>query len=148
MYCWGNNNKGQVGNGQSSNSPVTRPTLIAPPGGAVESASMKLRVEYAKKGSAATCSAVSSSDWQVVTGVSKLAYSVSGPADGTSINSNSTDPELPSGAIASRPQSLVRKSGVAGTFTNAQKISAGEVGVWDLALVDKGLDRNENYASA
>ena len=145
MYCWGNNNKGQVGNGQSSNSPVTRPTLIAPPGGAVESASMKLRVEYAKKGSAATCSAVSSSDWQVVTGVSKLAYSVSGPADGTSINSNSTDPELPSGAIASRPQSLVRKSGVAGIFTNAQKISAGEVGVWDLALVDKGLDRNENY---
>jgi len=106
---------------------------------------MKLRVEYAKKGSAATCSAVSSSDWQVVTGVSKLAYSVSGPADGTSINSNSTDPELPAGAIASRPQSLVRKSGVAGAFTNAQKISAGEVGVWDLALVDKGLDRNENY---
>ena len=145
MYCWGNNNKGQVGNGQSSNSPVTRPTLIAPPGGAVESASMKLRVEYAKKGSAATCSAVSSSDWQVVTGVSKLAYSASGPADGTNINSNSTDPELPAGAIASRPQSLVRKSGVAGAFTNAQKISAGEVGVWDLALVDKGLDRNENY---
>lgn len=64
-----------------------------------------------------------------MTGVSKLAYSVSGPADGTSINSNSTDPELPSGAIASRPQSLVRKSGVAGIFTNAQKISAGEVGV-------------------
>ena len=145
MYCWGNNNNGQVGNGQSSNSPVTRPTLIAPPGGAVESSSMKLRVEYAKKGSAATCSAVSSSDWQVVTGVSKLAYSASGPADGTNINSNSTDPELPSGAIASRPQSLVRKSGVAGAFTNAQKISAGEVGVWDLALVDKGLDRNENY---
>ena len=49
MYCWGNNNKGQVGNGQSSNSPVTRPTLIAPPGGAVESSSMKLRVEYAKR---------------------------------------------------------------------------------------------------
>ena len=148
MYCWGNNNKGQVGNGQSSNSPVTRPTLIAPPGGAVESASMKLRVEYAKKGSAATCSAVSSSDWQVVTGVSKLAYSVSGPADGTSINSNSTDPELPSGAIASRPQSLVRKSGVAGTFTNAQKISAGEVGVWDLALVDKGSTGTKIIASA
>ena len=145
MYCWGNNNKGQIGNGQSSNSPVMRPALITPPGGAVESSLMKLRVEYAKKGSAATCSAVSSSDWQVVTGVSKLAYSASGPADGTSINSNSTDPELPAGAIASRPQSLVRKSGVAGTFTNAQKISAGEVGVWDLALVDKGLDRNENY---
>lgn len=145
MYCWGNNNKGQVGNGQSSNSPVTRPTLIAPPGGTIESASMKLRVEYAKKGSAATCSAVSSSDWQVVTGTSKLAYSASGPADDTNINSNSSDPELPAGATASRPQSLVRKSGVAGTFTNAQKISAGEVGVWDLALVDKGLDRNENY---
>jgi len=145
MYCWGNNNKGQVGNGQSSNSPVTSPTLITPPGGAVEPASMKLRVEYAKKGSAANCSAVSSSDWQVVTGVSKLAYSASGPADGTNINSNSTDPELPAGAIASRPQSLVRKSGVAGAFTNAQKISAGEVGVWDLALVDKGLDRNESY---
>lgn len=145
MYCWGNNNKGQIGNGQSSNSPVMRPALITPPGGAVESSLMKLRVEYAKKGSAATCSAVSSSDWQVVTGVSKLAYSASGPADGTNINSNSTDPELPAGAIASRPQSLVRKSGVAGTFTNAQKISAGEVGVWDLALVDKGLDRNENY---
>lgn len=145
MYCWGNNNKGQVGNGQSSNSPVTRPTLIAPPGGAVDSSSMKLRVEYAKKGSAVTCSAVSSSDWQVVAGASKLAYSVSGPADGANINSNSTDPELPAGATASRPQSLVRKSGAAGTFTNAQKISAGEVGVWDLALVDKGLDRNENY---
>ena len=145
MYCWGNNNKGQIGNGQSSNSPVTRPILIAPPGGAVESSSMKLRVEYAKKGSAATCSAVSSSDWQVVTGVSKLAYSTSGPADGTNISSNSSDSELPAGAIASRPQSLVRKSGVAGTFTNAQKIFAGEVGVWDLALVDKGLDRNESY---
>ena len=145
MYCWGNNNKGQVGNGQSSNDPVTRPTLIAPPGGAIEPTSMKLRIEYAKRGSAATCSAVSSSDWQVVTGVSKLAYSASGPADGVGINSNSTDPELPAGAIASRPQSLVRKSGVAGIFTNAQKISAGEVGVWDLALVDKGLDRNENY---
>ena len=145
VYCWGNNNKGQVGNGQSSNSPVTRPTLIAPPGGAVESSSMKLRVEYAKKGSAATCSAVNSSDWQVVTGASKLAYSVSGPADGTNINSNLSDPELPTGTIASRPQSLVRKSGVAGTFTNVQKISAGEVGVWDVVLVDKGLDRNENY---
>ena len=145
MYCWGNNNKGQIGNGQSSNSPVTRPTLIAPPGGTIESASMKLRVEYAKKGSAVTCSAVSSSDWQVVTGASKLAYSANGPADGANINSNSTDPELPAGATTSRPQSLVRKSGAAGTFTNAQKISAGEVGVWDLALVDKGLDRNENY---
>ena len=145
LYCWGGNNRGQIGNGQSSNSPVTSPTLIAPPGGTIESASMKLRVEYAKKGSVATCSAVSSSDWQVVTGASKLAYSASGPADGTNINSNSTDPELPSGATTSRPQSLVRKSGAAGTFTNAQKISAGEVGVWDLALVDKGLDRNESY---
>lgn len=145
LYCWGSNNRGQIGNGQSSSSPVTSPTLIAPPGGVIESASMKLRVEYAKKGSAATCSAVSSSDWQVVTGASKLAYSASGPADGTNINSNSTDPELPAGATTSRPQSVVRKSGAAGTFTNAQKISAGEVGVWDLALVDKGLDRNENY---
>ena len=148
MYCWGNNNKGQVGNGQSSNSPVTRPTLIAPPGGAVESASMKLRVEYAKKGSAATCSAVSSSDWQVVTGVSKLAYSVSGPADGTSINSNSTDPELPSGAIASRPQSLVRKSGVAGTFTNAQKylLAKWACGIWRLLI--KGSTGTKIIASA
>ena len=79
LYCWGGNARGQIGNGQSSNSPVTSPTLIAPPGGTVESSSMKLRVEYAKKGSAATCSAVSSSDWQVVTGASKLAYSANGP---------------------------------------------------------------------
>ena len=49
MYCWGNNNKGQVGNGQSSNSPVTRPTLIAPPGGAVESASMSCASNTLKK---------------------------------------------------------------------------------------------------
>ena len=144
LYCWGSNDSGRIGNGQAGGN-VTRPTLIAPPGGTIESASMKLRVEYAKKGSAVTCSAVSSSDWQVVTGASKLAYSASGPADGTNINSNSTDPELPAGATTSRPQSVVRKSGAAGTFTNAQKISAGEVGVWDLALVDKGLDRNENY---
>ncbi len=41
-----NNNKGQVGNGQSSNSPVYAPYVNAPPGGAVESSS--LRVEYAK----------------------------------------------------------------------------------------------------
>ena len=49
LYCWGSNDSGRIGNGQVGGN-VTRPTLIAPPGGTIESASMKLRVEYAKKG--------------------------------------------------------------------------------------------------
>lgn len=143
-YCWGENWHYQLGNGSSSN--ALTPTSLSTPGRIIGGSAIKLRTEYAKKGSAVTCSAVNGAAWQAIDGTTKLGYATSGPADGTAITKISDNPSLPEDAIGTRPQTIVRKNGGSSTtFTNTQDIAAGEVGLWDLALVDKGLDRNENY---
>ena len=143
VYCWGENSHYQLGNGLSSN--ALTPTSLSTPGRIIGDSAIKLRAEYAKKGSAVTCSAVNGTAWQPINGAAKLRYATSGPADGTAITKISDDPTLPEDTVGTRPQTIVRKNSPWTTFANTQDIAAGEVGVWDLMLVDRGLDRNENY---
>ena len=105
---------------------------------------MKLRVQYVKK-TAAACQAVATG-WQDVTNNSALAYSASGPNNGTAIAAAANDPGLPSTSIGYSHQSIVRPGSAAQlTFTNNRDVNAGETGLWDLALTDNGLERNTNY---
>ena len=143
VYCWGENSHYQLGNGWTSN--ALTPTSLSTPGRIIGDSAIKLRAEYAKKGSAVTCSAVNDAAWQAINGAAKLRYATNGPADGTAITKISDDPALPDNTVGTRPQTIVRKNSPWTTFVNTQDIAAGEVGVWDLVLVDRGLDRNENY---
>lgn len=143
VYCWGENSHYQLGNGSSSN--ALTPTSLSTPGRTIGDSAIKLRAEYAKKGSAVTCSAVNGAAWRAINGAAKLRYATNGPADGTAITKISDDPALPDNTVGTRPQTIVRKNSPWTTFVNTQDIAAGEVGVWDLVLADRGLDRNENY---
>lgn len=143
IYCWGGNEHYQLGDGWTSN--ALTPTSLSTPGRIIGGTAIQLRAEYAKKGSAVTCSAVNGAAWQPINGAAKLRYATSGPADGTAITKISDDPTLPEDTVGTRPQTIVRNNSPWPTFVNTQDIAAGEVGVWDLVLVDRGLDRNENY---
>ena len=142
IYCWGRNNHGQFGDGNTVDSLV--PTATSNGGGIISANTMKLRTQYAKK-TAATCQAVAAG-WQDVTNNSALAYSAAGPNNGTAIAAAANDPNLPSTSVGYSHQSIVRPGSAAQlTFTNNRDVNAGETGLWDFALTDNGLERNTNY---
>ena len=143
-YCWGYNNEAQLGNNSNINSSVPVRVYAPKKMATVLANAMKLRVQYVKK-TAAACQAVATG-WQDVTNNSALAYSASGPNNGTAIAAAANDPGLPSTSIGYSHQSIVRPGSAAQlTFTNNRDVNAGETGLWDLALTDNGLERNTNY---
>ena len=118
----------------------------SPAGNTILGSSIKLRAQYAKKGTAATCSAVPDSSWQNITASSSLAYASIGPANGTAISAYSDDPVLPSITDKYSYQSIVRVTGADSlTFINNNSIKHEETGLWDLALTDSTLERGTNY---
>ena len=117
----------------------TLQNTTVPPG------NMKLRAQYAKK-TAASCSAVSSGDWQNITTNSSLRYAVTGPAHQTAISAISDNPVLPTNSHNYVHQSIVRPTTDSSlTFTNYQGIESGQTGLWDLVLADNGLEQNTSY---
>ena len=143
IYCWGSNNYGQLGNNSTTNTSAPTATYVFKKED-IPANAMKIRTQYAKK-TAATCQAVAAG-WQDVTNSSALAYSASGPNNGTAIAAAVNDPNLPSTSVGYSHQSIVRPGSAAQlTFTNNREINAGETGLWDLALTDNGLERNTNY---
>ena len=144
VYCWGSGSFGALGNNSAANSSVPVRVYAPKENTTIAANAMKLRTQYAKK-TAATCQAVAAG-WQDVTNGSALAYSASGPNNGTAIAVAANDPGLPSTSIGYSHQSIVRPSSAAQlTFTNNRDVNAGETGLWDLALTDNGLERNTNY---
>ena len=143
IYCWGSNNYGQLGNNSTANSGVPVATYIFKKEN-IPANAMKLRAQYVKKATA-TCQAVAAG-WQDVTNNSALAYSASGPNNGTAIAVAVNDPILSTTSVGYSHQSIVRPgSDTQLTFTNNRDINSGETGLWDLALTDNGLERNTNY---
>jgi hypothetical protein len=143
IYCWGSNNYGQLGNNSTANSGVPVATYIFKKEN-IPASAMKLRAQYVKK-TAATCQAVAAG-WQDVTNNSALAYSASGPNNGTAIAAAVNDPILSTTSVGYSHQSIVRPgSDTQLTFTNNRGINSGETGLWDLVLTDNGLERNTSY---
>ncbi len=143
IYCWGSNNYGQLGNNSTANSGVPVATYIFKKEN-IPASAMKLRAQYVKK-NAATCQAVAAG-WQDVTNNSALAYSASGPNNGTAIAAAVNDPILSTTSVGYSHQSIVRPgSDTQLTFTNNRGINSGETGLWDLVLTDNGLERNTSY---
>ena len=143
IYCWGSNNYGQLGNNSTANSGVPVATYIFKKEN-IPANAMKLRAQYVKKATA-TCQAVAAG-WQDMTNNSALAYSASGPNNGTAIAVAVNDPILSTTSVGYSHQSIVRPgSDTQLTFTNNRDINSGETGLWDLALTDNGLERNTNY---
>ena len=144
IYCWGYNSNGQLGNNSTNNSRVPTYVYVPKENTTIPANTMKLRTQYAKK-TAATCQAVAAG-WQDVTNNSALAYSASGPNNGTAIAVAVNDPILSTTSVGYSHQSIVRPgSDTQLTFTNNRDINSGETGLWDLALTDNGLERNTNY---
>ena len=143
IYCWGSNNYGQLGNNSTANSGVPTTIYIFKKEN-IPANAMKLRAQYVKK-TAATCQAVAAG-WQDVTNNSALAYSASGPNNGTAIAAAVNDPILSTTSVGYSRQSIVRPgSDTQLTFTNNRGINSGETGLWDLVLTDNGLERNTSY---
>lgn len=111
----------------------------------IPASTIKLRAEYTQKPAATQCNAISSQSWQQITTTSALAYSTSGPAHATAISSHANDPVLPQSATGYSHQSIVRPTSSDPTFTNNKEITAGQVGLWDLALTDRSLAQGKEY---
>ena len=127
IYCWGSNNYGQLGNNSTANSGVPVATYIFKKEN-IPANAMKLRAQYVKKATA-TCQAVAAG-WQDVTNNSALAYSASGPNNGTAIAVAVNDPILSTTSVGYSHQSIVRPgSDTQLTFTNNRDINSGETGL-------------------
>ena len=131
-----------LGNGSqiSSSVPVKVSSGEYNPDKTISSGALSLKLQFAPKASASTCSAVSSG-WTDVTSSSAIAFGPSPPANGTAITSATNDPAAPTaGGFAY--QSVVR-SGT--SFTNNSSIAPQQTGLWDFSLVDRTGTSDTSY---
>lgn len=147
-HCWGRTSAGQLGNTTVSGD-VPQPTITQkgqiPYDLQISQGRLPLRLEYAPKAAAATCSAVATG-WQPVTRTSVIAYGTAPPASGTAITSTANDPPLPAGSDAYSYQSTVQSDGtVAYTFLNTAPIDPKATALYDFVLQDRSTTSGTAY---
>ncbi|HET7630592.1 MAG TPA: hypothetical protein VFK03_04425, partial [Candidatus Saccharimonadales bacterium] len=102
-----------------------------------------LRLQYALKGEAASCSAVSSNSYNFVTDTSEGIRwgDNTGVASNMSLTTNANDPKH--GSDTTVPQTYLEKGTT--TFNNPTAIPVGQDGMWDFALVAHHSYQNTTY---
>lgn len=148
-YCWGSNQYGQLGNNPATGSNV--PVAVINTGVLrdtttdLANSSLPLRLQFAPRGAAASCSAVSSG-WAPVTSSSTISYDNVAPSGGLAIGSlGADDPMLPADSSSYAYQTTVRSALATDSFTNAIAITPGQTSLWDFVLRDRSANNNTSY---
>jgi len=137
-YCWGLNDFGQIGNGNTgTNSNVPLASTAPGSGGFVPSNAISVKVQFAQKNQS-TCSA--QTGFADISTSSAIAFSTNASVtNGASITSNANDPVPIS---LSNPQTYNQ---AIGAITNPNNIEAGKQGLWDISLKANNATQGSNY---
>lgn len=140
VYCWGKNDKGQIGNNSTTGALAPKAPLISnniPGARILANDSNTYRLQFATK-TQTTCSV--QTGYGDVTISSIIAWNTNGSvANGSVITTNANDPVPTSVGVAQTYQST------AGAFTNPNMIDSSKMGLWDFSLKDNGSPMNTTY---
>jgi alpha-tubulin suppressor-like RCC1 family protein len=141
-YCWGRNFDGQIGNGITATAEVNPDDVLMPGDlGAVSigSNALSLKLQYAAKGSAGSCSAVTA--YADITTSSAISYADNASvANALAISTHANDPIASTSTIA-----ITYHETNSAAITNPSAIAVGKYAMWDYSLRDLSAPDNTTY---